>query len=247
MKKSFACALILCAIFFAACKKTGTDLFSEETGRAAAAELNKKIAELREKLEDAETDFERAEIHSQIAGLEADKGDFPACRKSSRAAIKYQPNQFRSHYLLGASYLAAGQADEAIKEFLVSIGLNDSFAPAHFELGNAYYRKKTYREALAEYEKAVAINPRHSMAHNNSGVIKSILGDQAGALQSFESAARVKPDFPQPYKNMGIIYDTYFKDAKSAVVQYKKYLQLRPNSDDRKIVKSWIDTLEARG
>ncbi|HRZ25210.1 MAG TPA: tetratricopeptide repeat protein, partial [Spirochaetota bacterium] len=243
MKKIFACALILCSTLLPACKKSGADLLSDETARAASAELNRKISSLREKLGQAENDFERAGILTEIAGIEAEKGDFPACRKSSGEAVKYQPNIPRSHYLLGASYLAAGRDDEAVSELIVSIGLDPGFAPSHFELGNAYYRKKSYAQALSEYDRAAALDPDLYMAHNNSGVIKSLMGDHSGAIKSFEAAVRSKPDFARPYKNMGIIYDIHLKDPASAIPQYKKYLELRPNGEDRRLVKSWIEAL----
>ncbi|HOO71337.1 MAG TPA: tetratricopeptide repeat protein [Spirochaetota bacterium] len=244
MRTPVLSVIIISLMFFSyGCKKTDKELLSQEMKLAASSGLNKKIAALKDRLDDAETDFQRAEIYTDIASIESEKGDHSSCQKSSRQAIKFQPNQHRSHYLLGRSYLAADRVDEAEKELLVSIDLNASYAPAHFEMGNAYYRKKLYQKALEEYEITVDLEPAHYMAHNNTGVIQSLLGNQNASLQAFRKAVAARPDFPQPYKNMGIIYDIYLKDRSSAIAQYRKYLELRPNSHDRRLVKSWIESL----
>jgi tetratricopeptide (TPR) repeat protein len=231
---------------FPACKKSPGEMLEGEKLRASRSQLNKKIADLHGRLDRADNDFRRAEIHTGIASLHDEKGDYAASGKSSRQAIKYQPNQHLSHYLLGKSYLAADRLDEAGQELILSIELDDSFAPAHFELGNVYYRRARYTEALASYHAAVRHDPGHYMAHNNTGVILSLLGNQRGALNSFEKAAAARPGFPQPYKNMGIIHDLYLKEPEQAIARYRRYLELRPNSQDRRLVRSWIEVLGGR-
>ena len=228
---------------FCSCKKSDSELLKNETKKAMNAEINKKLAMLKERLGRAETDSQRAEIYVQIAEIQSDKGDHVSSIKSSTNAIKYQPNEYRSHYILGKSFLAAGRYDEAERELVTSIELNDSFAPAHFELGNTYYKKKDYTGSLQQYRDTVRFDPQHYEAYNNMGVLYSLMDDPRKSVESFSSAARLKPDFASVYKNMGIMYDLYLKDSKSAIENYRKYLNLRPNGRDRRLVKSWIDKL----
>lgn len=94
-------------------------------------------------------------------------------------------------YLLGQSYLEAGELKSSKESFLEVKKLNPAFSginsdlaiveskiklknnPRDFktlnDLGWAYYEKGKYEEAIAAFRKAIAINPSFSLAHNNLG------------------------------------------------------------------------------
>lgn len=207
------------------------------------SEINKEIRQLQDQLKDAADDYQRSVIYSKIAGLYSEKGDTTNSMKNAREAIKYQPNEYYSRYLLGKAYLDAGRYGEAETELLTSIGLKDDFALSHFELGNVYYKKIKYPDAVSEYKLAVKLDKQCYQVYNNMGVILSLTGKGRESVDILKKGISVKPDFPVFYKNLGIVYDTVLKKREEAKENYSKYLELRPDCPERKSVEAWIGLL----
>ena len=232
------------AVFFnPACKKNPQEIMEKEMKLSGKAEVNVEIKKLRDSLGGVKEVFEKAQIHTKIANIQAEKGDVVSAINSSREAIKYQPNQYLSYYLLGKSYIGAGRYTEAVDELRTSISLKADYALSHFELGNAYYKMMKYREAEGEYRTAVKLDDSLYQAHNNLGVISSMLGNTAEAVKEFEKVKKLAPELPTPYKNLGIIYDTKLKQAGPAIQNYRKYIQMKPDCAERPLVLFWIKEL----
>ncbi|HPS58303.1 MAG TPA: tetratricopeptide repeat protein [Spirochaetota bacterium] len=230
------------------CKKSDAEL-REDAMRADQAiteqsEINKEIKKLQDQLSGAADDYQRSQIYSKIAGLYSEKGDTSSSMKNAREAIKYQPNEYYSRYLLGKAYLDAGRYNEAETELLTSIDLKNDFALSHFELGNVYYKKIKYGNAVSEYKLAIKLDEQCYQAYNNMGVIHSLTGKGRDAVDILKKGIKINPEFPVFYKNLGIVYDTVLKKPKDAAENYEKYLELRPDCPERKSVEAWIDILE---
>ena len=239
-------ALLLCLIplvLLSYCKKDLQEIMMDEIRLAEGASLNLELNKLRGSLKDAGTDFERAVILAKIASINTEKGNAIEAIKSSQESVKYQPNQYLSHYLLGKSYLQAGRYAEAETALLASIQLKDSFALSHFELGNTYYKLKQYARAETELKTAVRLDNTLYMAHNNLGVVKSLLGKNDDAVRSMETAVGLKPDFATAYKNLGVIYDSKLGNKGQALKNYRKYIEISPNCPERHLILSWIRVL----
>ncbi len=243
MGRAIGVILVMCIAILPSCRKSPSALLEEEFELAQGAELNTQIRDLKEKLAEARDDSERALIHAKIALLQNAKGDIASSTASAREAVKFQPNLYMPHYLLGKSYLEAGRYDEAAASLQRSLELNEGYAPAWFETGNAYYKKGDYARAVRHYEKAVTLDKKHVMAHNNLGVLYNALGRKRDAEREFLSVVELRPDYAMAHKNLGILYDAYLKDARRAAASYRKYLELRPNCPERMHVQSWIRTL----
>ena len=206
--------------------------------------LNKQIADLNNNLKEAKTDSEKADIYTNIALVNAEKGNVAASIKSAEDAIKFQPNQYMSRYLLGKSYIGAGRYNDAIAELDKSISLKDNFAPAYFELGNAYYKKFDFNSARANYQKAIQYDSQLIDAYNNLGVIQIALGALGEAEKNLMTCIHLDPAYAAAYKNLGILYDTKMGNAAKAIEHYSAYLKLRPDCPERNLVKMWISVLK---
>ncbi len=212
----------------------------ELTGNAS---INMELKKLKEALKNAKTDFERAKIHEDISSLESEKGDIRGLLKSANEALKYQPNLARAHYLRGMAYIRMGRLDEAENELKTAIQLDERLAAAHFEMGNLYYKKGKMPPALKEYIQTVKYDDKHFQAYNNLGVIYFITGKSKEAEQALKKVAQLRPNYAKVYKNLGVLYDLKLKDPGQAIANYKKYLKLRPNAPERRVVKIWIANL----
>jgi len=245
MKRKIIIILIffISLVFVNCSKKSQGDLANEQFKLSENASVNMEIKKLNDALKSAGTDVEKAEIHTKIAVVLDEKGDVNSLIKSATEAIKFQPNQYMSHYLLGKSYVAAGRYNDAIDELNISISFKNDFAPAWFEFGNAQYKKLSYSLAKDAYKKAVNYDKTMIDAYNNLGVLSTITGDLSSAEKYLKTCISMNPDYATAYKNLGILYDTKMKKAPAAVENYKKYLTLRPDCPERGLVKLWISAI----
>lgn len=233
----------LCFILFSCSKEDNKALAEKEFKISADASLNQELKKLEGNIKTAQTDVERADIYTKIAVINAEKGDVNSLIKSAAEAIKYQPNQYMSHYLLGKSYITAGRLNDAVTELEIAIGLKSDFAPAYFEMGNALYKKFSYPGAKDNYKKAVKLDKNLIDAYNNLGVISTITGDLGEAEKNLRQCISIDPGYAKAYKNLGILYDTKMKKPAEAITNYNKYLSLRPDCPERGLVKLWISAL----
>ncbi|HOK02812.1 MAG TPA: tetratricopeptide repeat protein [Spirochaetota bacterium] len=230
--------------FFLHCgKKDISEVAEQEFKLSENASVNQEIKKLHEALKTAETDIAKAEIYTKIASIHSEKGDIGSMIKSATEAIKYQPNQYMSHYLLGKSYIAAGRYNDAVDELNIAISLKSDFAPAYFEMGNAEYKRYNYKESKKNFQLAIKYDKNYIDAYNNLGVVCTLSGDLKEAEKNLKICNSLNPEYAIAYKNLGILYDTKMKKNAEAVMNYNKYLTLRPDCPERSLVKLWIAAL----
>ncbi|PKL16857.1 MAG: hypothetical protein CVV49_14120 [Spirochaetae bacterium HGW-Spirochaetae-5] len=245
MKKtiSIISIFIISLVFINCSKKDQGKLAAEQFKLSENASVNSEINKLKDTLKTAGTDVEKAEINTKIAVILDEKGDINSLMKTAAEAVKYQPNQYMSRYLLGKSYIAVGRYNDAVDELNISIGLKGDFAPAYFELGNAQYKKFSYPAAKESYKKAIAYDKKMIDAYNNLGVLSTLTNDLKSAETYLKTCNSLNPDFAVAYKNLGILYDTKMKKGPEAIENYNKYLTLRPDCPERSLVKLWISAI----
>lgn len=233
----------LCFVLFSCSKKDNKELAEQEFRLSENASLNLEIKKLEESIKTAQTDVEKADIYTKIAVINSEKGDVNSLIRSATEAIKYQPNQYMSHYLLGKSYITAGRLNDAVTELETAISLKSDFAPAYFEMGNALYKKYSYPGAKDNYRKAVKLDKNMIDAYNNLGVISTLTGDLKEAEKNLKQCLSMNPEYATAYKNLGILYDTKMQKKSEAITNYNKYLNMRPDCPERGLVKLWIAAL----
>lgn len=95
----------------------------------------------------------------------------------------------------------------------------------------------------------IALNTTIQNAHQkamkffNQGKNKLDLNRQDEAIELFQKALREDPNLAEAYKQLGVIYmGRQVKDK--ALRQFKLYLQLKPDGDDKQLVESWITSMQ---
>jgi len=68
-------------------------------------------------------------------------------------------------------------------------------------------------------------------------------GKSDEALTAFREVLRLDSEFADVYKRMGMIYMSK-KDTERALRSFKIYLQLKPETEDKKLVEGWIKSLQ---
>ena len=88
------------------------------------------------------------------------------------------------HYVQGTVYIAAGQWQNAIKEFDESIRLNPEAADAHNNRDAVYAELDQFQKASGDYDEAIRIEPDLSDAYYNRAIAYGDLGGYRGLHRS---------------------------------------------------------------
>lgn len=64
------------------------------------------------------------------------------------------------------------------------------------------------------------------------------------AVGAYEKSLKFNPDNPEAHYNLGLLYQNYKSDPDKAVTHYQRYLELKPEAEDKEEVKGWIESLK---
>lgn len=98
-----------------------------------------------------------------------------------------------------------------------------------------------FSELMEENE---MIRRRSAKTHSSLGNLFLEEGRRADAAEEFAQAASLVPDDAAAHYNLALICDEHLHDAKTALIHYKKYLELAPDAADAAAVKQKIRNLE---
>ena len=169
-------------------------------------------AELMEKLESSERDYEITE--GRIPGFEDE--DYlslywPLVRERigapwvSEGQVRSFPVQNeRTGVLIHRAIEALKQEDfdSAIHAYQEAVEVEPEFYLAHANLGDCYYRKGDYEKAISLYDKGLSMNPYDHSIHFFKADALFALGRTEEALQSYLEALTLFPRYRVALNNM---------------------------------------------
>jgi len=138
------------------------------------------------------------------------------------------PNLSLLFNILGASYRAINQLDNAVKSFQKAIDIKPEYDEALFNLGVTLKELGQVDAAVTSYKKVITINNAYYNAHNNLGLILLEQGKLDTAIDHFEWAISFKFDFAEAHNNLGSAL-IEFGQIESAIDSYKKAVEFKPN------------------
>ena len=109
-----------------------------------------------------------------------------------KRAIELAPGSFFPRYNLALTYEAGKSEDDAIREYLAALALDEKQPVVLARLGNLYLAQKKYAEAAAALEKSVALKP-NSELYNKLGNAYFGLGRQEDATRAYRLARETRP------------------------------------------------------
>jgi protein O-mannosyl-transferase len=95
-----------------------------------------------------------------------ERGDIAAAINEYRAALSFKDN-YTSHVNLGNIFYGNHNDDDALREYLKAISLDNNSYEAHNNLGSVYLSHGRIDLAIKEYQEALALNPNYQDARNN--------------------------------------------------------------------------------
>ncbi len=148
-------------------------------------------------------------------------------------------------------YMQKGDYAQAIERLKSSIDLAPSIFETHYNLAVAYTGAEDYVNAVEEYKKALEIKPENAEAYYSLATAENNLSVdmQQGKVRLNENdelynAKAEDIDFSEKYELSDKEQETVKELNNSAIQNYKKYLELNPNAEDKKDVEELIEKIQ---
>jgi tetratricopeptide (TPR) repeat protein len=169
-------------------------------------------------------------------------GQLPEAMEAYRAAIRVAPRAPEAYEHLARLYASRGDCKQAVPQFQKALEVAPKREGARIELASCQVRLGRATEAVALYQQALKGDPTHVEVYY---LIARAVSDSQGlkaAVPWYEKAVAKEPSNPMPHLYLGYWHKE--RGQKSAAVQeFRKYLSMRPDADDKKDVEQEIEDL----
>ena len=162
------------------------------------------------------------------------QGDWELARRYLQQAIDIQPWAWRPYELIGLSYMAEGQYEDAFAWYEQISDLPEGL----LGMAKACYLEGSYEEALTYYEQALALDPSPKLYYETATAAMALARwDQARVL--LDTAIALTPGVARYHLSLG---DTCLQLAEPdcARAAYRTVLELEP---DNQSARQALDTL----
>jgi tetratricopeptide (TPR) repeat protein len=175
-----------------------------------------------------------------------DAGRYDEARAFYAEFLKLHPEFYQVHIFIGDCYRAIGANDQAMAEYqkllksIAEMGPSEK-ADLYMAVGDIYLRREDPETAVAYFDQALEWRPDPHLSYHLGQVFLSLnRGEES--IRYFKRAAALKTGWGEPYLKLGFIY-LNSGDPKSAVVNFRKFLELSPNSHQAAAIKALIKKL----
>ena len=152
---------------------------------------------------------------------------------------------------LGNVYRAQGAYDKAILAFQKALSLDRNIAGPNLNIGITYdVQQKMPEKAIPFYLKEIEIAPNDKPtyeAYLNLGIYyQEVIKDYNKSIQYSRQAIRVNPDGFDRYKAYNCLANSFYlkEDVKSAIENWKKVVEIAPNTQSGRNARNNIDALQ---
>lgn len=136
--------------------------------------------------------------------------------------------------------------DEAKVQSLTTILTSDpSNASATLQLANTYFDAERWNDAITWYERTVKLQPRNVDAITDLGVSYYYVNRTDEALAAFERSLAIDPKHTKTLLNKGIVLAFGKEDLKSAAAEWKKVVDLAPESPEGQAARRALEGVAA--
>lgn len=195
-----------------------------------------------------------AEAHLMLAKAQLKEKDYTAAKASfekSRVLADYYPSAPTG--LAGITRKEEPEnAEAAAYLFNEALAIDPSYAPVFDGRGGMYFAAADYEAAREAYEQFTAIWPTNKDGYYALGNTLWLLGKDSpqwksllrSAIDNYEKSLAVDPDFAACHYNLASVYKI-FEDVDNAILHYRRYIELEPNSPKRADIEETIAAWEA--
>ena len=106
--------------------------------------------------------------------------------------------EYKDAVLDGASHLARGKTEKALKDFNRAIKIDPNHHDGYFGRADTLNTMGRYEEAIKDYNKALEIEPTLAKAYINRAIAYSHLGQYKKAIADYEKGLQLDPEIDDP-------------------------------------------------
>jgi tetratricopeptide (TPR) repeat protein len=144
-----------------------------------------------------------------------------------RVTLERNPACWMVYNNQGLLEAAAGQPEQARRDFDRALQLNPHFAEANVNVGNGELAQGRPQEAIARYEQALVDRPNYPEGYYSIGKALQSIGRNAEAIAAYERALQFRPDYPDAENNLGVALADMGRFSE-AVAHYQRAIQSDP-------------------
>lgn len=143
-------------------------------------------------------------------------------------ALKNNPNDPVSHYILGMNYIDSKDWEKAAKELEAAAKNDPDNYMYYYQLGRAQYRLKNFTAARSAFETSIKYNNKFDLSHYNLGMTCRRLKLNKEALASFRNAHSVNSQNSKAYLEEARVLNEAYNDKNGAINCYNQVISLDP-------------------
>lgn len=128
--------------------------------------------------------------------LRAEAGETDLANADFRAALEFNPRNWRALHNRGVSFAQDGAFAEAFDDFSAVIQLNPRYSKAYANRATLYVQAKDLDSAIKDYQLAIEHDDQFATAYVGLGRVYHMLGEWERALEHFTTATEIEPTSP---------------------------------------------------
>ena len=141
------------------------------------------------------------------------------------------PEDIEATYLLGRSYEASGEVENALRFYVRTLELDANHTDVLMRSAQIYRGQNDLQNALAMLMKLIAIEPTNVEAYYLSGMLYVELGRFEEALDAFLATTRLNPDHLDAHHQIAALYEQQ-GDIDSLIERYETIIRLDSSKAD---------------
>jgi tetratricopeptide (TPR) repeat protein len=129
--------------------------------------------------------------------------------QSYEEAIRFNPNDARSHHAIARLLLDSGQINQAISYAQRAAQLSANFINEYHKLGTILYNQNYLEEAHLVFQSALVTSPDHAhkdLVYFNLGAMYQNQGKPQEAIKAYQKSSDLKTEIIELYQNLGKLY-----------------------------------------
>lgn len=175
-------------------------------------------------------DFAKTEAGQKLLAATKyfDSGDFTNAFIECQRALKLEPSNIQSRYMLGAIMVAQLNFVAAEAEFRSVVEAEPTSASAHFMLAQTLRLRGRIHDAKQSYKTALKLKPDDALTQAYLLECDRASGFDWGLLLDSQKVASANPALPLPHTILGQWYISTGKHEKG-ISEYKEAIRIAPN------------------
>ncbi len=189
-----------------------------------------------------ELDPRNPEHHVHLGVALERSGGLAEAVEEYRAAAAADPRYAEAHERLGLLFAGNGRFEDAVAAFEKAIFAAPRVSRHRIALADCKAKLGKYDDAVRNYREVMKVDPAAVQVFYKLGRAVHESEGAKAALPWYERAAKEEKDNPMPHYYLGYMCKERGQKAR-AVAEFKRFLQLKPEADEKKDIEAEIEDL----